>query len=433
MKNLFRLALATLVFSIVACQKQKIENAPMPPPVAKAYKIPLDSLKKQAVALGAIFGDPATKSRSVTAANAIAVNTVLGTKHMTKSYNTDPDSPQAYVINFSDDQGFAILVDDKRVGNNILAYSQSGNIDQSTDNPGVLIFMDQATEYLSLLGFDPIHIPENYSPNTSVRPSNWGRTTSARCNWIYPLSGTASEIARKKLIDAAFGQGYPYSNAIPQNYPTGCTATAVVTIMSYYRWPASVGSHSINWNDAILGAFYAESANLHHLMYDVGVRLGTQYGYPSAGESSASSDAVPGTFRAYGYSSGEVEGYNTNLALSEINSNKPIYVSGKVAGKSVGHAWVVDGYKTVRSSSLSVTDYVDDSNVSNPILVGQKVTNRTSDTDYFHCNWGWDGANNGYFYAFNTGSPQTFDNPSSDNNQKYNYTEILKMVRNIQH
>lgn len=433
MKNLFRLALATLVFSIVACQKQKIENenAPQPPKVA-AYKIPLDSLKKQAVALGAIFGDPATKSRSVTAANAIAVSTVLGAKHMTKSYNTDPDSPQAYVINFNDDQGFAILVDDKRVGNNILAYSQSGNIDQSTDNPGVLLFMDQATEYLSLLGFDPIHIPENYSPNTSVEPSNWGRTTRARCNWNYIRNKTTN--SRTPLISLKWGQGSPYNAALPKPaggyFYTGCTATAVAMLMSYHQWPTSItvdgSTRNINWSQAISGDIIG--GNIHYLMKDFGIKVNMNYKESSSG---AQAYQVRNAFISYGFTVSNYIDYNINTMIGELNSSRPAYICGYDNNGAGGHAWLVDGYIEITNLKKTATDYVDDSNVNSPVLVGQKVTSTTQTTSmYFHCNWGWDGNNNGYFIDFNTADPYTYD--SNTNPSSYNF-QNNEMLYNIAH
>lgn len=464
MKKLCTLVFAILLVSIVACQKQKIENAPMPPPVAKAYKIPLDSLKKQAVALGAIFGDPATKSRSVTAANAIAVSTVLGTKHMTKSYNTDPDLPQAYVINFNDDQGFAILVDDKRVGNNILAYSQSGNIDQSTDNPGVLIFMDQATEYIEAVsrgigipgggidepggggGVGPIDppgklpddpMPAPYEPDRSTTPSNWGSTIGPYTyNW-YSYVEVSQTIVRPKLLTVNWGQGSPYNKALPRPdggyYYTGCVATATVQLLSHYQWPTSVtvdgGTWNINWILAKNGDVL--DGNIHYLMHDVGLKVYMSYGESS---SSASSSYIPQeVLRQYGYSCTNLVNFNQNTIVSEIDSRRPIYIRGE--GSSGGHAWIVDGYKILTDGYYrNVTDYYTFT-PTQYVQVGQRVDNFPSSykysTLYPHCNWGWDGQNNGFFRSFSTTDADSFDNPY--NSAIHNFNLNNKMIYNIKH
>lgn len=308
MKKLL-LPLFSLLLLIFSCNRASIvEQEPITPPERSSYKIPLDSLKRQAVSLSAIFGSPATKSRVVRVKNAVEIGSLLGERSVSRSAVDDADAPRAYVVNFDNGAGFAILADDARLPTNIFAYSESGTLDATTDNPGVLLFLEEAEYYLAnapLRIIETPHVPLNYTPNTSVTPSNWGVTSSAIYNWYHPRPGSI-EVGRKNpLLSINWGQSYPYNSATPvingTQCPTGCVATAAVQIMSYYRWPQSVSVNGqnwgVNWSTALGGDIIG--ANIHYLMRAVGNGVGMSYA-PS--ESGAQSADVPSMLRSYGYS-----------------------------------------------------------------------------------------------------------------------------------
>lgn len=100
MKKLL-LPLFSLLLLIFSCNRASIvEQEPITPPERSSYKIPLDSLTRQAVSLGAIFGSPATKSRVVRVKNAVEIGSLLGERSVSRSGADDADAPRAYVINF---------------------------------------------------------------------------------------------------------------------------------------------------------------------------------------------------------------------------------------------------------------------------------------------------------------------------------------------
>lgn len=66
-----------------------------------------------------------------------------------------PDT-MAYICNFADSAGFAVICADDRVGCPILACVESGTLDDSADNPGLAIFLENAQVYMeeSILRFE---------------------------------------------------------------------------------------------------------------------------------------------------------------------------------------------------------------------------------------------------------------------------------------
>ena len=174
------------------------------------------------------------------------------------------------------------------------------------------------------------------------------------------------------------GGGYCFNYYTPNNYPCGCTATAMAQIMRYHEWPASPSAVETNecyvagvaTNLAMLGGSYvwdmmpyrpvtgATEENreaIGRLTYDCGVAMHMAY---SSGGSGASGTPVHLRFReVFGYASahavyanlGETldDGTLLNAVLANLDAKCPVlfgifyYYSG---GYHDGHAIVADGY-----------------------------------------------------------------------------------------
>jgi hypothetical protein len=142
-------------------------------------------------------------------------------------------------------------------------------------------------------------------------------------------------------------------------------------------------------------------------MYHAGVSVDMQYG---VGGSGAFSNDVPDAIMGYfNYRPGAVILYKNNypnvedfknILRADLDQNLPIYYSG-VDGSS-GHAWVCDGY-------------------------------RMSDGK-FHFNWGWSGANNGWYAigALNPGGYQfNTDNQVVVHIKPYNPNLIVRIAHPV--
>ena len=187
----------------------------------------------------------------------------------------------------------------------------------------------------------------------------------------------------------------------------GCVALAMSEIMTWYGYPErgkgtvpqytyklnsktiTVPSHELGTTYDWAGLqslktpqqFYDEAStelgqNLGQLVYDVGTILQLSYSYtygtsgnlelyPRFAEMMGYSKSAVERYRDYGYSD-----YQWNQMLKEQVSQRPVYYSGNDSARKAGHAYVVDGYATYRSSDL-----------------------------VFHFNFGWAGVCNGYYFS----------------------------------
>lgn len=443
-KKLLLLVLITLSIITLGCKPDSNEDMQ---PQNQKYKIGLESLKKQALSLSDTFNGPSTKAKTLSVGSTIKLTDVISNK-TTKSF--DPNAPQIYIINFKDDNGFAILSDDKRMPNNVFAYSDNGNIDQNTDNPGVLNFLESAQSYVSSLNLYDYYILENtipsklsseYFPDRSTKPSDWGEEGTYKM--IYVCGGLPMMIRSIKALklQTNWGQRYPYNYALPRGdgtyFVTGCVATATAQILSHYNHPSSVTidntTYPINWSTAKSGDIIG--ANIHYLMKDIGIKVCMQYDYPELNSSGAISSDVPEVLSQYGYVNPIYSEFNPQILTSEIDNNRIVYIRG-ISALNSGHAWVVDGY-LYADNSTAVVDYVEYNN-GEFIQVGQRLISYeqgfTPQDLYLHCNWGWDGRNNGYFINFNVDNPLN-DSFDSNNNNNYEnkriYNYLNQMIYNI--
>ena len=207
------------------------------------------------------------------------------------------------------------------------------------------------------------------------------------------------------LCPAQWNQNYPYNYYAPLDSQgpggrayAGCVATAMSIIMHYWRWPLQgTGSHSYkpddDWfcpgsNYPTLTVNFGEAKYDYEamtnsinfgldnpvalLMYHCGVAVDMMYCHSGSGAYSADvPDAIKQYFR-YDNSADIHDKENMNdeqwkaLLKTDLDKSYPLYNSG--CSNSGCHAFVCDGY---------------------------------TDDDLFHYNFGWGGAQNGYYTVNN--------------------------------
>ncbi len=286
-----------------------------------------------------------------------------------------------YFYNFGDD-GFVIISGDKKL-TPVLAYSTEGSFVDDGDQFAFNDWMEFYGHEVKVARLDN-KIPEN---------NGWVSIPENEMN-----KGKAFGVAA--LLTTKWNQDDTYNYYCPQisNGPggrcyAGCVATTMSQIMKFWNYPAKgEGSHSYyhpyfvnisanfdsanyDWS-AMTNTINASSRNaIANLMYHCGVAVDMNYGPYGSG---ASSSSVPLAMKIYfdyhpsieilTKTQFSVENWNAIL-WDNLDQGWPIYYSGH--GSSGGHAFVLDGY---------------------------------SDSTYFHFNWGWGGANNGYFSLSNLNS-----------------------------
>jgi hypothetical protein len=294
-----------------------------------------------------------------------------------------------YVFN-SSNKGFVMVAGDDVV-TPILAYSHEGAFDPSNIPPNTAKWLEGYKNQIRFAIENEIEATEEI-----------------KTEWKYYYSGVSSvTIARRTtainpLIKTKWDQS-PYYNALcPYDYQynestvTGCVATAMAQILKFWNYPATgSGFHSYNHSkygtiSANFGGASYQWASMPNnvsgnnnavatLMYHCGVSIDMNYDVSSNGGSGAYviSDMSPvqhcseyalKTYFGYKNTMQGVQRVNytetqwINLLKTELNASRPVLYAG--FGSGGGHAFVCDGYDI---------------------------------NNFFHFNWGWGGAYDGYF------------------------------------
>ena len=295
-------------------------------------------------------------------------------KAKSRAATTASRSDAYYVFN-NDAGGFVIIAGDDAV-TPVLGYTSTGSFDAENLPDGLKDLLKSYERQIAALG-------DNYVANrTATRAAFTGE---------------------KLLKTAEWNQYAPFNKYTPNNYVTGCVATAGAIVMKYHGYPAKgTGSHSYTWNGKTLTANFehdydwasmpakydgtndAAFDGVARLMADLGVAVEMQYAKNGSGAYIGNMISALQTY--FGYSKlthlasindMEAEAWNAKLR-GEIDANRPILYSASDASAG-GHSFIIDGYKD----------------------------------ESFSVNWGWGGYCNG-FYRIGALNPESAGKPTGD-------------------
>lgn len=300
-------------------------------------------------------------------------------KAKAKSRTATTASPSdAYYVFNNDAGGFVIIAGDDAV-TPVLGYTSTGSFDAENLPDGLKDLLKSYERQIAALG-------DNYVANqTATRTAFTGE---------------------KLLKTAEWNQMAPFNKYTPNNYVTGCVATAGAIVMKHHGYPAKgTGSHSYTLNGKTLSANFehdydwasmpvkydgtndAAFDGVARLMSDLGVAV--EMNYAKDGSGSYIGDLVTALQKYYGYSKLShlmaiedvgAEAWNGRLR-EEIVANRPVLYAASDPTRG-GHAFVIDGYKD----------------------------------ENFSVNWGWGGYCDG-FYQIGALNPESAGKPTGD---KYN-------------
>lgn len=303
-------------------------------------------------------------------------------KAKAKSRTATTASPSdAYYVFNNDAGGFVIIAGDDAV-TPVLGYTSTGSFDAENLPDGLKDLLKSYERQIAALG-------DNYVANQTA---------------------TRTAFTGEKLLNTAkWNQGNPFNKYTPNNYVTGCVATAGAIVMKHHGYPAKgTGSHSYTWNGQDLTANFEHDydwANMPtkytvgndeafdgvaRLMSDLGVAV--EMKYAKGGSGASMEDLLTALKKYFGYSKYArllaiadlgAEVWNDRLR-AEIDANRPILYSAVDSNKG-GHSFVIDGYKD----------------------------------ESFSVNWGWGGYCDG-FYRIGALNPETGGKPLGD---KYNLSQ----------
>lgn len=299
-------------------------------------------------------------------------------KAKSRAATTASRSDAYYVFN-NDAGGFVIIAGDDAV-TPVLGYTSTGSFDAENLPDGLKDLLKSYERQIAALG-------DSYVANqTATRAAFTGE---------------------KLLKTAEWNQYAPFNKYTPNNYVTGCVATAGAIVMKHHGYPAKgTGSHSYTWNGKTLTANFehdydwasmpakydgtndAAFDGVARLMADLGVAVEMQYNKDGSG--AYIGNLVTALQKYYGYSKLShlmaiedvgAEAWNGRLR-DEIDANRPVLYAASDPNTGGGHAFVIDGYKD----------------------------------ESFSVNWGWGGYCDG-FYKIGALNPQSEGKPTGE---KYN-------------
>ncbi len=363
----------------------------------------------------------------------------------------------AYVVNFEDSLGFAILAADTRVEQPVLGFVDNGSLMDSTDNPGIAIFLERLEDYMlnSITETEELKDSLLNGILDKLETESGTKASVAEIRMIgTPVFGkTLAHIT--PLLPVEWGQRAPYNNKVGGKCPnnnggydphlTGCVATATAQIMVYWKYPAKMDNDSFNWTEirkyTTRPNFYPNAgtisikkipANTQNqiavLFQKIGKGVGMDYG--CEGSSAYTKNAVS-FLKKLGYKSEGLKDFTPHIVTTSLDEKRPLLAEGcaikknhKILGITYNttydkcHSWVIDGYLTKELKYRA--------------QIGMSIYNVVSSASYFHHNWGWNGGDNGYYASgiFNTNIDPDFAS-NTKSGEPYNYQYKVKVVPNI--
>lgn len=308
-----------------------------------------------------------------------------------------------HVINFEDNQGFALVSADSRT-TPVYAYSETGNLDMddAIENSGFDVFMVAAEEYYMneiILPTLPDTIDTGTpTPITPVPGNPILQLPIVEFNGVYYYLGGDDVVCTNPggiLLGVEWHQDWPYNYYCGRNDSTnmyagylnraGCGPIAAAQIMSYFKYPASFDGYTFDWEKMSQRYFpndfsprISESAkSVAHLVNLIGIESKAIYGVSTSTYIADMDDM----FRNFGYSCTGPVDYNVSKVMESLDNSSPVYFRGQNnSNSSSGHAWVIDAYRQSKSTRIYY-------HMQEPYNI--YTTTITYGDVYYHCNWGW--------------------------------------------
>ena len=385
-------------------------------------KISVDSAAK--VALQVMGNSLSKRSLSVTAFGTPKAGS------LSKSFFDSDIDTTIFVFNSPGGNGFAVISADARIPQQVLAYSETGNLELDSDNPAFDVFLSYATDYAAEC------IAKAQEQRDSIEAAIMEKLgIEIDLDTVGTLSKTKHVIQKflitsmcytdisvetlaevKPLITTNWTQHAPYNDSVGGRdkcfggYLAGCVAVATSQLMVFWRYPKIINGIAIDWDmlsndDNVGNPIYNQHAAI--LTSFVGTKINTKYG---CDRSSASTSDVLWFLLANGYKVYDgLVSYKYDKVIKCLDEGWPVLMEGKRTKEKKwfysnylnGHEWIADGFVHQKVHQRDRLTYaiveIDDETGRGSCRYEYSGGYQVSESKYLHLNWGWGEASNGYY------------------------------------
>ena len=360
-----------------------------------------DALETLAAMLENLEGSESTRAASVRQIRSVETVKVADVAPSTRSGAVSDADDIFYLVSFGEGNGSAILGADRRLPSVLAVLDETVltaddltcSEEQEIENPQDFVLSCLVGSAISTLAIDP---PSPDIPNPGFDPNPWTP--------MKPRPHTEVLISCNKrqepLLKTRWGQGHPY-NKYCLGCPAGCGPIAVAQFLTFWSFPDPnvVGSQTFDWNlirmNSVGGfpTFRAENEVARYVQ-TLGVCLKAQYG---ENQTSITYKDIPGFLNGLGFSDGVFYDYDAVSAERMVFAGRPVIMRGNHDGEN-GHIWLLDGWYRYEAKKCTW--------VGNAMVSAEPIQDILT-----HCNFGWKGAWDGYYYpwAFDTALRQGYD------------------------
>lgn len=396
-------------------------------------------------------------------------------KPQTRSGGETEVGDAIYVVNFDNDEGFAILSADDRLPDDVIAVSSRGNLIDFKPYPE-----DGNEDTLTL---EDLYVPadDDYLlGSTSPDRVIGGLVTNYIIGWTDSLGGdvggkfpniptippideliysyeyeTIENIS--EMLITTWHQQSPFNDYCDKRYyyknwlgvvvsdvcsydldavgkwgnkyvrvdtlAAGCVAIAMAQILAYNNYP-SVNvvvdeTNAMPWDSLVVNKYCLDSVGqarqshyLAKVVHSIGVGCDMKYGFWKK-QSFATPTNAQRFLTRLGYANvHKCSDFDYYVVRRGLRNGCPVFVGA--LGPLVskcGHAWLIDGYQQIQQNKVGKTS------------LGEVVSSTPiSNSYYFHFNWGWGGSYDGWF------SYNIMNNPSFSPADDYIYDRHFRII-----
>lgn len=365
--------------------------------ITKGNKVSLNNAKEIALSFINSTGKTRSVNRSIDDIHVF----IADNKTETKSGKSFTDTVM-YVVNFSDNMGYALVSSDNRT-TNIFGYSTEGNLSLDDLNPGQKIVFEsiQSMYYLQIEKSNKLldSLSETILKklnNVDQNSINKGLTNTksqipgfeVKAGKWYDLPDTEVQLCNTEWSQDSPFNSYCFTKEGKQAV-AGCVPIAIAQILVYHKsYPAGKNWLSIE-KAGSTNATTEEDDLAAKLIQEVGDAVNTSYGESESPTNTSKALKFFGNgFKFYKNSQWffwpEYIDYNVGEILYSIgNYISPVYIRGE-NNKGGRHAWVLSG--------MLMRERI------NQLLYYGKVVSETKEPlNLIYHNFGWGSGHNGYF------------------------------------